>query len=394
MARTDDATFTERNHLGVFLNSLSGPVLGLLVAMFYLAFAQYVFWLNDPVFLGAGFWPAAGISLAVLLLVPTEKWPWVLGAVAFAEFAGDVALGYSFGASGLWTLGNSIEPLVGAALIRRFSPSSSARLVPLSRLMRFIGFGVVVGPLVGATIGSLGTILFIGKPVLQVWPKFFVGDALGVLVMAPLLLAWSGQLRMRSREEASILGSATLAVTILVFRNWDGEWDVTLPYLVLPFLTWAGLRFGIYGAALSAFTVAQVANWATGTGYGPFALNGTHAITFLQLFLAIAIATALMVAALVSDLVDRREVEQQLERHNSELNAALEELERSQLQVRKLEGILPICMSCKSVRSDDDREWLPLENYLTSSDAISLSHTYCPQCREEVLQEMGEPSDP
>ena len=51
----------------------------------YLLLAQYVVFLNDPVYLGAGFWPGAGLTLGALLLLPTQCWPWVLAAIAAAE---------------------------------------------------------------------------------------------------------------------------------------------------------------------------------------------------------------------------------------------------------------------------------------------------------------------
>src|SRR5687768_10857046 len=66
-----------------------GPVLAALVGLTYLGLAQYVIWLNDPVNAGAGYWPAAGVTLAALVLVPVRRWPWVLGAVVVAEIGGD-----------------------------------------------------------------------------------------------------------------------------------------------------------------------------------------------------------------------------------------------------------------------------------------------------------------
>ena len=70
---------------------------------------------------------------------------------------------------------------------------------------------------------------------------------------------------------------------------------------------------------------------------------------------------------------------------NSALTTTLGELERSQLHLRKLEGILPICMNCKVVRTDDDKNWVRLDEYLTRADAVSLSHTYCPACEAKLL---------
>ena len=51
------------------------------VAVVYLVLAKYITWLNDPLQNGASFWPAAGVTVAALLLVPTRHWWLVAGAV-------------------------------------------------------------------------------------------------------------------------------------------------------------------------------------------------------------------------------------------------------------------------------------------------------------------------
>lgn len=370
------------------MDRLPGPLLSIVTGLSYLVLAQFVILLNDPVQLGAGFWPAAGLSLGLLLLLPTRRWVWVIAGVAAAEFGGDLLHGYPSGAASFWTLGNCIEPLVGAYLIRRFSHGAGI-LTPLPQLVRFILFGVVVGPLFGATVGSLGTTLFLGSGVWTVWPKYLVGDALGVLIVAPAILCWAEAPIRRSFTERSLIVSSSTIVALLVFRNWEGGWAAALPYLIVPFLTWAGLRFGVRGVALSSFAMGNLANWATANAYGPFAISGDtdHAITLLQLFLGISVTVSLILAAVVSDLTDRRTAEKELRARNDDLAAALQELSESHLYVRKLEGILPICMSCKSVRTDDDKRWIQLDQYLMATDAVSLSHTYCPVCASRALAE-------
>lgn len=260
--------------------------------------------------------------------------------------------------------------------------------------MTFFALGVVAAPLVGATIGSLGSILFYDFPVLEAWPKYYVGDALGVLVMTPAILCWKHRSRLRPMVERVLLPTSLVLVTVLVFRNWSGVWDATLrPYVVLPFLLWAGLRFGVRGAAIGGLVVANIANAATAYGFGPYAsaVADTHAMTLLQVFLVIALGSVLVLGSLVEDLTSSHEAEQRLAVKNSELELALEEVRNSQLYIRKLEGILPVCMSCKSVRTDDDLSWIPIESYLLSSEAFSLSHGYCPDCEEKALTEAGPP---
>lgn len=304
-----------------FLNHrTSGPVLLLVVAVSYLALAQFVIVLNDPVNLGGGFWPAAGLSLAMLMLVRPGRWGWVLAGVALAELGGDLAQGYPLEAALLWTVGNCIEPLVGAALLLRWGNRSGA-LVPLRQLFRFLVAAVVVGPVVGASIGTIGTVIASdGVGVWQVWPKYFIGDALGVLVVAPLLLCWNGRRAARNLGETVTLVVALLGVTFVAFRTWGHLWDSALPYLVIPLLMWAALRYGVRGAAFGVFATTNIANWFTATGEGPFAFVGAatgDAVILLQIFLVITAVSTLVMAALVEDLVDRTEVEATLARQAS-----------------------------------------------------------------------------
>ena len=301
-----------------------GRVAGLLLflgaAAGYFALAQFVLWLNDPVNLGAGFWPAAGLTLALLVLVPPRRWGWILAGVAVAELGGNLMHGYPVGASLWWTAGNCIEPLIGATLLRRWgNPSGS--LVPVHQLRRFVVAAVLVGPIVGASLGSIGTVVLPGETaVWQIWPKYAVGDALGVLVVAPMLLCWKGRRIARRTGETAALAIALVTVTTVAMRTWGGVWDAAMPYLVIPLLLWAAMRYGSRGAAVAVFTMTQIANWFTATGDGPFAAAGAaggHAITLLQMFLVITALSTFVLAALVVDLVGHEEVEARLERQAS-----------------------------------------------------------------------------
>jgi serine phosphatase RsbU (regulator of sigma subunit) len=291
-----------------------------LVGAAYLALSQYVIWLNDPVHQGAGYWPAAGVTLAALLLIPTADWALVLGAVAAAEIGGDAVHGYPFVASAWWAAGNVIEPLLAASLLRRFA--RSGRLMPVRDLGWFLVAGVVVAPLAGALVGHIGTTGEYGTARVDVILKWWAGDGLGVLVFAPLLLSFrEPAVPGRSRAESIALPVIVVAFTVLAFRNWDPQWDVVLPYIVLPLMMWVSVRLGIRGAAIAGFAVAEVANVSTALGYGAFTLVAApdgHAVTVLQVFLASALTAGLLIATLVDDALERT---RQLERQRSVTDA-------------------------------------------------------------------------
>jgi integral membrane sensor domain MASE1 len=287
-------------------SALPGPLLGAVVGLFYLALAQYVIWLNDPVNAGAGYWPAAGVTLVALLLLPVRRWGWVIGAVVAAEIGGDFLHGYPFAASSWWAAGNVAEPVVAALLLRRFG--RGGRLTPFGALVPFLLAGVVVGPFVGAAIGSVGTSTVYDVSQLEVFLKWWAGDGLGVLVVAPLLLCFrEPSVPGRSWLEIAATVAVVVAITLLSFRNWQQEWDVVLPFLILPAMMLASVRLGIRGAAITGFLVAELANLATALGYGPFRLvvdADLHAVTVLQVFLASALTAALVIAVLIHDALE------------------------------------------------------------------------------------------
>lgn len=296
--------------------AIAGPLLLVGVTITYLALAQFVIWLNDPVRLGAGYWPAAGLSLGLLMLLPRRRWGWVLAGVAIAELGGDLFRGYPLGAALLWTAANCLEPLVGAVLLHRWGNHTGA-LVPMTQLLRFFAAAVALGPLVGATVGSLGNLYIADHGAWwEVWAKFLIGDALGVLVIAPMLLCWRSPPIARHWQETTLLTLMLLVVACKSFFSWNGVWEAAIPYLVIPLLTWAALRYGSRGAAVSVFAVTQIANWSTATGHGHFVTAGQStgsSIVLMQIFLSVIAATTFVLAALVEDLVDRTDVESRLQ---------------------------------------------------------------------------------
>lgn len=58
------------------------------------------------------------------------------------------------------------------------------------------------------------------------------------------------------------------------------------------------------------------------------------------------------------------------------------------LRVRLLEGILPICSRCKSIR-DKHGNWVQLENYITAHSEAQFSHSLCPPCFKDFYGEPG-----
>ena len=69
----------------------------------------------------------------------------------------------------------------------------------------------------------------------------------------------------------------------------------------------------------------------------------------------------------------------------AELAARVRELEDALARVKQLQGLLPICSYCKSIR-DDKNYWHQVETYVRSHSEAEFSHGICPGCWEKVVK--------
>ena len=56
-----------------------------------------------------------------------------------------------------------------------------------------------------------------------------------------------------------------------------------------------------------------------------------------------------------------------------------EELETIMKEIKTLQGIIPICASCKNIRTEDGA-WSQLETYIRTHSDAEFSHGLCPEC--------------
>ncbi len=77
-----------------------------------------------------------------------------------------------------------------------------------------------------------------------------------------------------------------------------------------------------------------------------------------------------------TDITDRKEAELAQQALIEKLNAALNE-------VKTLEGLIPICSSCKKIR-DDGGYWDLLERYFEKHSSALFSHCLCPDCMDKL----------
>ncbi|HTZ45798.1 MAG TPA: SpoIIE family protein phosphatase [Jatrophihabitans sp.] len=274
---------------------MRGPALFAVVALGYAIGSGTALWLLHPD-LGAIFYPPSGVTLAALVLTRRRLWPWALAAAALVELVANLWLGSPLGASVGLALANTVEPLVGAGLLRASVDRPLLSLRP--DLLRFVGYAVVAGPAVGGLLGTAVLVRFEHVSALGTYAPYWAGDAMGVLTVGGtiLTLPLAGDWLRRQTWLAyllTVLGA--VLVTVVAF----GPRRASLDYLLFPALFLVAWKRGVAGVTAAGLASTLVANVVTARGHGPWAALGQtphEQVATLQIFLGVAVLSAWLLA--------------------------------------------------------------------------------------------------
>ena len=259
-------------------------------------------------------WPATGLALVAFLLLGYRIWP-VIFAGAF--LVNVTTAGTTLTSLGIAT-GNTLEGVVGAWLVHRFAGGRDC-LDRAEWVFKFTLFGALFSTMVSATFGvvalHLAGLVSYGEDT-SLWITWWLGNASGALLVAPVLLAWItrpiGPLRWgRGLESLALLGGL-LVVGFAIFGGIPvlSSEVAPLKFLCIPFLTWAAVRFGPREAATATLLLGVIAVWGMAHQNDSFGEPGTNAsLLMLQAYMAVAAVMTLTLAAAVTE---RKDAETQL----------------------------------------------------------------------------------
>ena len=247
-------------------------------------------------------WPCTGIALAAFLLLGYRVWPAILAGAFLVNLttAGSVVTSLAI------AVGNTLEGLIGCYLVTRFAAGKQA-FQRAQDIFKFATFAAVLSPVVGATAGvtSLALAGFASWTNYgSIWSTWWLGDAVGAVVVTPLVLLWWENPRVHwSRRQIAEL---VLLFLGLFFTGWivfGGHFEFSvknypLEYVCIPFLVWAAFRFGRRKAITATCALAAIATWGTAHGFGPFARDSQNtSLLLLQSFIGVMAVTSMALAA-------------------------------------------------------------------------------------------------
>ncbi len=292
--------------------ALTDAVLQLGIAALYFAAAKAGLALASLVPQVTLIWPPTGIALAAVVLFGRRTWP----AIAVGAFLANVTTAEPpLTAAGI-ALGNTLEAVLAGWLLERLD--FRARLGRLRDAGALVVCGAGLSTTVSATIGV--TSLCVGgvQPWSQfgpLWAMWWLGDAGGDLIVAPVLLSWATRpwrpWSPRQRVELAALWVATCGVGTIAFGPSFGALarESPLGYLAFPIVILSALRHGPPAATLAVLTTMGFALYGTLLGSGPFARpSSTQSLVLLQLYTSVLALTGLVLGALT---LERRRADRQ-----------------------------------------------------------------------------------
>ena len=263
---------------------------------------------------------ATAVSIVVLLISGLHLWPGIIiGAVAVTVIEGH-SLPFLIGT----VTAHAAEIVVAAWLLRRHKTFDFC-FKKFDDIRIFFFSTAIVGPFVGATIGTLTFLispeLASGNLINLFW-EWWAGHAMSSFIIIPAILTtYSNRTFSWSRHqtlELVLVFSSLILVCILIFIPLpDSAINLPLGHVVFPFLLWLALRFSPRELTIASLFVSIMAAGGTMAGVGPFLRTQSELNLLLLLTFVISIAFTTLVIATIT--AQQREGELNLEKRNNEL---------------------------------------------------------------------------
>lgn len=250
-------------------------------------------------------WAPTGIAMGGLLLWGRRLWP----AVWLGAFVANASTSAPLWTAAAIATGNTLEAVVAASLLRGFGGFDPS-LSRLADAVRLIVVAAGFATTVSATVGVATLCAAHVQPWSEfwgLWSTWWLGDALGALVVAPAILTVARAIKNPTGSawrDIGVIVVVSMAVTQLLFGQTVATLfgEGLLHYMVFPLVVLAAVRFGQPATALVVLGVSAVAIWNTARGAGPFGSTDLHrGLILLQAFISVLAATGLMLAAAMSE---------------------------------------------------------------------------------------------
>jgi len=249
-------------------------------------------------------WPVNAIILVALLRYQRTpiNYGSILGGGTCAVILAVMATGITPTSSVIVGVADISEVVIAVALLPVFRIDAS-NLTQFRSLLIFIFIAGGIAPIGSDAIAAMAVGSTYGIPWRQMWLHLYPAHALGMILVAPLLVSVTSRewyalhLKQRPAEAASVL-AVVLAVcaSATYFRPFI--------FMIVPAILFATVRFGLVGATVATLVTALIASSFVVMGIGEPLLSRaelSERILALQIILAFTSLWSLPTAALLTE---------------------------------------------------------------------------------------------
>ena len=213
----------------------------------------------------AFWWPAAGLSVALVATMPRSWAPALAAAVAVVSAAANLTGGQPLGLSAAYGVGNALEALV-AGLALKDRSGHLVRLTQLSHFVRLLVAALAGALVVGLVAGVAATVLADGDLVPTV-RNVVASHTAAIMVIVPVVMSWHHRAGLAGPAEYVAQVVALVLSIAVVFVPVH---SLPLTFVTLPFLVWAALRLDPRTVTLELLLTSVASVLLTAQGRGPF----------------------------------------------------------------------------------------------------------------------------
>ncbi len=300
--------------LGNILAAIAYAVLGLAVSQFFAAYSLFP----------APIWLPASVAVVAALAGGLRYAPGLFVGSMIANF---LIFQAPFHEAAIISLGNSLGPVLGAYLTRRFQPADGL-FERFSGVVVFVACNILIHPALTASTGAFAIALanwMAGEPlpaaaIYSIWIAWWLCDSGGTLFFAPAVLLWLRIEKLTAPAGRAIQGptergdlavwGAVAAISALLFAPTPvaGSIHWALPFMLVLPVSWVALRMSLRASYTLISLVAVIACVGTVIGYGPFRAPGIG--NPMQLVGVLIVILALNVLTIGALLNERRTAEE------------------------------------------------------------------------------------
>jgi PAS domain S-box-containing protein len=295
----------------------------------------------------AVFWPASGLAAGALVLLRQRARLPVLVSVTLATVVANLLGDRNAALAIIFGLCNAGEALLFALLLGRIVGTRFRFADLRSVIWFFIAAGLSTMPAAAIAAWSIQLASVSGAAVTQIWQAWWISDAIGIIMFAPLLIAvaelWGDPLtRGELREGLALLAGL---VVLAALNHWlepalARAW-LPVPFAtIFPVLLWIAARCRPVFLAAGLFIVALIIVWATTRGIGllgdPELAAGDRIHSARLSMVAIAFCGLVLVAV----FREQRTVEAVLRESEAQFRAAFEGTSVGMAQLDPVAGTL------------------------------------------------------